>query len=178
MPRIIKDGGIVDDSARIIEMDEDTLIPPTAQQLVFLPLSRWLAMQASVEMPEGKKLVGVWFDGEADIAALIDHLDRLPAIAIRFNSFQDGTGFSLGALLRESHGYGGELRAFGQLIADQAPQLRRCGFNAIALQPGESLETAMSMLEGMNLSYQGSIYSPRTPFKFRFPSASNSVNKI
>lgn len=178
MPRIIKDGGIVDDSARIIGPDEQ--YPIASQHRVFLPLSAWLSNQSAISNTAnedtpvesrchiGSPSPGVWFDSDEDISALLEHLEKVPAIAIHFISFVDGTGFSVGAQLRESYGFVGELRAFGHIIADQVPPLRRCGFNAIALQPGESLEMAMSMLEGMNLSYQGSIYSPRTPFKFRF----------
>jgi uncharacterized protein (DUF934 family) len=166
MPKIIKDGGIVDDPSRIVDADADVDIPTGTNARSFLPLPAWLASHPGFEgfaVPPG-----VWIEANENIDVLELHMADVPAIAIRFNSFSDGTGFSIGAMLREVQGFEGELRAFGDLIADQVPQLRRCGFNAIALKEGECLETALSMLLGTKLTYQGSVYSPRTPFKFRF----------
>ena len=42
-------------------------------------------------------------------------------IAIRFPTFGDGRGHSLAVLLRERHGFKGEIRAVGYLIPDLAP---------------------------------------------------------
>jgi len=52
-------------------------------------------------------------------------------IAIRFEKFGDGRGFSLAAMLRE-RGYKGVLKAVGDLLPDQAGLLRRAGFDRIA----------------------------------------------
>ncbi len=166
MPKIIKDGGIVEDQSLLIELgaEDDVSTAPGVRH--FLPLQVWLEHCPGFERYQVRP--GIWIDSNECLEALQAQLGEIPAIAIRFRSFSDGTGFSTAALLREAYGFDGELRACGNLIADQAPQLRRCGFNAITLQPGECLETALSMLVGTNLSYQGSIYSPRTPFKFRF----------
>ncbi len=52
-------------------------------------------------------------------------------LAIRFEKFGDGRGFSLAAMLRE-RGYKGVLKAVGDLLPDQAGLLRRAGFDRIA----------------------------------------------
>ena len=51
-------------------------------------------------------------------------------IDIVFDTFKDGRGFSLAALLRRS-GFSGELRAVGPLLPDQEDALRRVGFDAV-----------------------------------------------
>ncbi len=62
-------------------------------------------------------------------AALRDGLgaDR---IDIAFETFKDGRGFSLAALLR-AHGFAGSLRAVGPLLPDQEAALKRVGFDEI-----------------------------------------------
>ena len=166
MPDVIKDGGIVEDCWQLIERADIETFRPRPKQHYILPLSFWLALGTALETFDSPP--GIWIDGDQELEPLADWMTKLPLIAIRFSAFSDGTGFSTGALLREAYGYEGELRAFGDLIADQVPHLRRCGFNVFSLKENESLETARSQLVGSNLSYQGSIYNPRTPFKFRY----------
>lgn len=68
-------------------------------------------------------------------------VDRAPADAlqdlsgheradIRFDSFKDGRGFSLAAMLRKA-GFEGELRAVGPLLPDQREAFTRVGFDAV-----------------------------------------------
>ncbi len=166
MSRVIKDGGIIEDQTRIIEPDVEEHSSTDHEGRCFLPFKRWLDSYPNFD--DFAVQPGIWIEGSESVEALEAVVADIPAIAIRFSQFSDGTGFSTGALLRESYGFDGELRAYGDLIADQALQLRRCGFNVIALKEGECLETALSMLLTTGLSYQGTVHSPRTPFKFRF----------
>jgi len=55
-------------------------------------------------------------------------------IAIAFPKFTDGRGYSIARLLRERLGYAGELRATGDVLADQIPLLWRCGFDALVVE--------------------------------------------
>ena len=64
----------------------------------------------------------------ADAAALASAAATGGPIAIRFPTFGDGRGHSLAVLLRERHGFTGEIRAIGYLIPDLAPFLLRSGF--------------------------------------------------
>lgn len=64
-----------------------------------------------------------------DPRALIPYLDRLSLIEVSFPKFRDGRGYSIGSILREA-GYGGELRAAGDVLVDQIGPMRRCGFDA------------------------------------------------
>jgi len=44
------------------------------------------------------------------------------------------------ALLRERHGYRGELRAIGDVLRDQLSYLARCGYDAFALRADQDPE--------------------------------------
>ena len=62
-------------------------------------------------------------------------------MAIRFPSFGDGRGHSLAVLLRERHGFKGEVRAVGYLIPDLAPFLSRSGFDTAEITDANDVET-------------------------------------
>ena len=66
-----------------------------------------------------------------DARALLPHLDRLALVEVSFPSFRDGRGYSAASVLREA-GYAGELRAEGDVLVDQIPLMRRCGFDSFA----------------------------------------------
>ncbi|WP_127143292.1 phosphoadenylyl-sulfate reductase [Pelagibacterium montanilacus] len=65
-------------------------------------------------------------DVEADMA-------RFSSVAISFPAFGDGRGFSSARLVRERFGFQGEVRAVGDILADQVPFLRRCGIDAFVV---------------------------------------------
>ncbi len=57
-------------------------------------------------------------------------------------------------LLRERHGYKGELRAVGKIRVDQVYLLARCGFNSFELLDGEDPVLAIAQLERFSVAYQ------------------------
>ncbi len=71
----------------------------------------------------------VRLESDEDARALIPHLGQLALIEISFPKFRDGRGYSAARILREA-GYTGELRAQGDVLVDQIPLMRRCGFDA------------------------------------------------
>lgn len=66
-----------------------------------------------------------------DARTLLPHLDRLSLVEVSFPKFRDGRGYSSARILREA-GYTGELRAQGDVLVDQIPLMRRCGFDSFA----------------------------------------------
>ncbi|MEI9850842.1 MAG: DUF934 domain-containing protein, partial [Sphingomonas sp.] len=66
-----------------------------------------------------------------DARVLLPHLDRIALVEVSFPKFRDGRGYSSARILREA-GYSGELRAQGDVLVDQIPLLRRCGFDSFA----------------------------------------------
>jgi uncharacterized protein (DUF934 family) len=58
---------------------------------------------------------------------------RFALIALSFPKFADGRAFSTARLLRDKHGFTGELRAVGAVLSDQIPYMRRVGFDTFAV---------------------------------------------
>lgn len=89
---------------------------------------------------EGSNATAVRLEPGDDARALIAQLDRLTLIEIAFPTFRDGRGYSAARILREA-GYQGELRAAGDVLADQVPFMKRCGFTSFA--PNAPLDQAV-----------------------------------
>ena len=83
--------------------------------------------------------MAVRLESDEDARALLPHLGQLALIEIAFPKFRDGRGYSAARILREA-GYEGELRAAGDVLVDQIPFMRRCGFDAFA--PEASIDEA------------------------------------
>ena len=86
-----------------------------------------------------------------DARALVPFLERLRLIEVSFPSFRDGRGYSAGRLLREA-GYRGELRAAGDVLVDQLPFMRRCGFDSFAPEAaidGATLDRALARYDAV-----------------------------
>jgi uncharacterized protein (DUF934 family) len=81
----------------------------------------------------------VRLESDEDARLLLPHIDRLALIEIAFPKFRDGRGYSAARILREA-GYTGELRAQGDVLVDQIPLMRRCGFDAFV--PEASIDEA------------------------------------
>ncbi|WP_447727017.1 DUF934 domain-containing protein [Sphingomonas koreensis] len=73
----------------------------------------------------------VRLESSDDARALLPHLDRISLVEVSFPKFRDGRGYSSARILREA-GYAGELRAQGDVLVDQIPLMRRCGFDSFA----------------------------------------------
>ena len=85
----------------------------------------------------GGNFAAVRIEPGEDVRALVPHLDRLKLIEIAFPKFRDGRGYSSARLLREA-GFGGEIRAAGDVLVDQIGFVRRVGFDSFA--PAQSLD--------------------------------------
>jgi len=74
-----------------------------------------------------------------DARDLLPYLTRLSLIEVNFPVFGDGRGYSAARILREA-GYAGELLAVGDVLVDQIPLMRRCGFDSFV--PDVPLDSA------------------------------------
>ncbi len=90
-------------------------------------------------------------DGEALAAAASGNAGP---IAIRFPTMGDGRGISLAVLLRERHGFTGEIRAVGHLIPDLAQFLLRSGFDTAEIADPEQAATWKASLTRYKRNYQ------------------------
>jgi phosphoadenosine phosphosulfate reductase len=97
----------------------------------------------------------------ADAATLAAAAAAGGTVAIRFPTFGDGRGHSLAVLLRERHGFNGEIRAVGYLIPDLAPFLLRSGFDTAELADAGEIETWKAALTRIRHAYQPGFRNPQ-----------------
>ena len=60
-------------------------------------------------------------------------------MALKFDKFADGRAFSYAELLRERHGFKGELRATGEVLLDEIALMLRCGFTSFEVTDANTL---------------------------------------
>lgn len=168
MPKLIRNGRVVDDSAEILVLDETQA--PEALTLpegpVFVPLAVW---QAHRGVLSGRKGLGVWLDSHESVDDLAADLDSLTAVALNFPKFTDGRAYSGAALLRSRYGFKGEVRAIGDVLRDQFFFMQRCGFDAIQPKTGKysdaQLEEALLSLKDFSSPYQAAVDQPEPLFR-------------
>ena len=111
-----------------------------------------------LEDPEGllKRAgkVGVIWPNNRDLDDLVPYLDRLAAVVLVFPSFRDGRAYSQARLLRERHGYDGELRATGQVLRDQFVFMSRAGFDAFEVKKEADAEAFAATVKRYSVFYQ------------------------
>ncbi|MEA1086299.1 MAG: DUF934 domain-containing protein [Sphingomonas sp.] len=88
-----------------------------------------------------------------DARALLPQLGQLALVEVSFPSFRDGRGYSAARVLREA-GYTGELRAAGDVLVDQVPLMRRCGFDSFAPEAPIDADTLQRSLDRYDYRYQ------------------------
>jgi uncharacterized protein (DUF934 family) len=164
MAQIIKHRAVVQDSWQLLE--PGAALPFSGD--VIVPLDLWRSERGALSFRLGH--IGVWLEADADPAALAPDLARFSVIAVRFASFTDGRGYSIARLLRERHGYRGELRAIGDVLRDQLYYLSRCGFDAFALRADQNPEQALSAFDDFSEAYQASVERPIPLFRRRLES--------
>lgn len=119
---------------------------------VLLPLAQWQAERETWRARAGA--VGVVLGPADDPAAIAAHLGEIGLVAVEFPSFTDGRGYSIARLLRERHGWSGELRAVGEVLRDQLFYLTRCGFDSFALADGQDADAALRGFADFSEAYQ------------------------
>ena len=108
-------------------------------------------------------------DGSADPEQLAPHLDYLRLVVIEVPKFTDGRAYSLARVLRDQHGYQGELRAVGHVLREQLFYLFRCGFDSFVLAEGRDLEDALSAFEDFSVTYQPAVDHQQPIWRRRSP---------
>ena len=98
--------------------------------------------------------VGVIWPNNRDLDDLVPYLERLAAVALVFPSFRDGRAYSQARLLRERHGFDGELRATGQVLRDQFVFMLRAGFDAFDVKKQTDAEAFAQTVQRYSVFYQ------------------------
>ncbi len=127
-------------------------MPADCDTPAIVSLACWMLWRTAGRQPHPDS--GVCLQPDDDFDALLPDLPRLALIAVNFPVFTDGRGYSIARLLRERHGYRGELRAIGDVLRDQLYFLHRCGFDAFALRADQDAEQALQAFGDYSVSYQ------------------------
>lgn len=166
MPKIIRDGMIVED--QWVAFGGDIAAPiPNANEAphLIVPPKIWQSRRDELLARGGS--LGLLLQTNDEPAPFGSDASIFAMIAIQFDKFTDGRGYSLGRLLRERYGYRGELRAVGDVLQDQLFYLKRSGFNAFAIRADKSIEAALKSLTDFSETYQGAWDQPLPLFKRR-----------
>jgi uncharacterized protein (DUF934 family) len=121
---LVKDGALADDSWTRIA--DDAALP--GDGAVAVSFKRW---QEERQALLGRNApIGVFLTNTDPVEALAPDVNRIAVVMLDFPKYTDGRAYSQARLLRERHGYRGELRATGNVLRDQLLLMRRCGFDA------------------------------------------------
>ena len=146
--RVIKGNAVVDDAWHLVADAE----PAPAGADIIVSFGRWRRERDTLSAHDGK--LGVSILGDQDLDELARDLDRFALIALDFPKFTDGRNYSNARLLRERHGYRGELRAIGDVLRDQLFFMARCGIDSFALAAGRDPQEALKSLKDFSVVYQ------------------------
>jgi phosphoadenosine phosphosulfate reductase len=136
---IWRDGAFGEDSW--IHLAPDAPLPASGES-VLVPLAAFIADPERFAGYNGA--LGIEVSAGEDFDPLVPHLPRIALIALAFPKFSDGRNYSTARLLRERHGYRGELRAFGEVLSDQIPLMRRCGIDSFEVHHAPTRKALVS----------------------------------
>lgn len=172
MATLIDRNGPRPDSWRVFEEAADAAGHATAASFddLLLPLAEWRAHAVRWSARPGR--LGVLLAPADDPAEIADDLARLSLVAVAFPTFTDGRGYSSARLLRERHGWRGELRAMGDVRRDQLGAMARCGFDTFALAEGEDPQAALAAFGEFSVRYQAAVDEPLPLFRRRHDATS------
>ena len=145
---LVKDGKIASDL--FVHVPEGAELP--GDGAILITAARFLEDPAAMLARAGK--LGVVWPNNRDIDDLVPYLDRLAAVALVFPSFRDGRAYSQARLLRERHGFDGELRATGQVLRDQFVFMLRAGFDAFEVKKESDAEAFTATAKRYSVFYQ------------------------
>lgn len=103
---------------------------------------------------EAAGALGVKLASDEQAERLAPHVDRLAMVALDFPTFKDGRSYSNARILRDHFGFQGELRAVGDVLADQLRFMMRCGFDSATLAGRVSPDAAQRALARYTAVYQ------------------------
>lgn len=161
--RIIKDRKIVEDDWQHVNGEVGDELPDGK---IIVSLSRWKAERDDLLRRKNSGL-GVQLEPDEHADEIADDLAHLEVVALNFPVFRDGRGYSTARLLRDRHGYAGELRAVGDVLRDQIFYMHRCGFDAFEVSEGRDLDDALKAFDEFSVTYQPASDETRAIWKRR-----------
>jgi len=99
-------------------------------------------VKPALRFVDGSAPVDLALANDAVVESIVAELGRVASIGLVFPKWTDGRAYSQARLLRVRYRFAGEIRATGDVIADMAPMLVRCGFDAVQLRADQSQAVA------------------------------------
>ena len=162
---LIKDGQLAQDNWRTLS-DDDSVI---GNGPIIISFERWRDAREALKRHNGP--LGLRMKSDQPPTLIADDLARFDLIALEFPTLQDGRAFSYARLLRERHGFKGEIRAVGDVYKDQLYFMQRCGFSSFELPAGRDPEDAMKALKSFSVVYAPAADGTTPAYKRRGKSA-------
>jgi len=160
--RYIKNGAATVDPFVYIEGDE-----PVPSDVPAIVSADWL-LSASKQQIQGRSApLGVSWPNDKTESELAPFLPYLSLIALEFPVFRDGRAYTQARLLRERHGFKGEIRATGDVLRDQFLFMVRAGFDAFEVKKAADAEAFAKALQEFTLRYQPAADGPLHAFRSR-----------
>jgi uncharacterized protein (DUF934 family) len=145
---LIRDGQIVENSWVII--DDEAELPSKGD--ITVSLDR-LKNEADTLIARTGGL-GIALENDVDEDEIETFLAQIDLITLTFPAFTDGRAYSQARQLRTKLGFEGELRAIGNVLADQAAFLCRVGFDSFEVDSSQSINVWNKALASMTVAYQ------------------------
>lgn len=145
---LVKGGKIATDP--LVHVADDAELP--GEGAVLISAAQFLGDAEALSLREARTRV-IW-PNNRDLDDLVPYLGRLAAVALVFPTFRDGRAYSQARLLRERHGYKGELRATGQVLRDQFVFMLRAGFDAFEVKKDADAEAFAATVKRYSVFYQ------------------------
>jgi uncharacterized protein (DUF934 family) len=145
---LVKQGVIVPDP--FLHLADDAELP--ADGAVLISAKRFLENPEA--LAQRNSPLGVIWPNNRNVDDLVPWLQRLAVVALVYPTFRDGRAHSQARLLRERHGYRGELRATGQVLRDQFVFLLRNGFDAFEVKKQSDAEVFAETAQRYTVFYQ------------------------
>ena len=153
-----RDGGFADDQWTTLHDSA----PTPERGAIIVSFARWQAEKAALAARADP--VGVAIAAGKDALAQLAEAARRPLVALKFDKFADGRAFSYAELLRERFGFAGELQATGDVLLDEIPFMRRCGFTSFEIVDPPTLSALREgRLPQGTLFYQPSVGPREAP---------------
>jgi uncharacterized protein (DUF934 family) len=121
---LIKAGQPIDDP--FIQVADGEALPDEGP--IIVSLARWQEEQGLLRPRNAP--IGVRLKPGDPVGLIAADLGRVEVIVLEFPKFNDGRAMSQARLLRERHGYRGEIRATGKVLRDLLLFMHRCGIDA------------------------------------------------
>jgi len=145
---LVKNGKISGDA--FVPVADDAPIP--GDGAILISAARFLEDPETLSRRVGR--TGVIWPNNRDVDDLVPYLERLAVVALVFPTFRDGRAYSQARLLRERHGFRGELRATGQVLRDQFLFMLRAGFDAFEVKKESDAEAFANTVKRYSVFYQ------------------------